>query len=215
MKRKFPPHFRQKKEKLVLQSRCSKDRFYTWKELKDYLDTLNEVQLGQPAQILPNSSCLDKPVLLLPLIGAGTVEEMCSVDGKVLTETHAIQDWEHHNEQVVALSDGAPFDEEGNSEFEMVEDGMIGNKTKKLYPHITRKPCEPTTKASRTPGFNSQMGFNDQQLMDQQEELCQKWEKGTISGEERKTLEGIQAELYRRIYQLEPRKKKNVPSKDK
>ncbi len=107
----------------------NEDGPYSYRNLRDFLNTLTESQLDQKVQLLPPGN----PALLQPVYAAGTIEEMCHVDGKIGTETHSADDFKHHPEQVVLLCDHSPYDEEGNNYFTMEEGGMRGNKTGKLY----------------------------------------------------------------------------------
>lgn len=118
------------KDAVILSHRVDEGVF-TWKKMLDCLGKLTEEQLQQPAMLLPPNPT-PAHSLLEPILCIGTVEELCHVDGDVCHETRG-PDFQHHPEQVVALRDWAPFDEEGNTSFTMEEGGMRGNKTGKLY----------------------------------------------------------------------------------
>ena len=119
------------KEHLIVASRCGE--ITTWEDVFQALKKLTPEQRKQNAMLLPPSP-LPTPLLLEPVVAIGTVEQMCHVEGKIVTKTRSADDFQHHPEQVVLLYDGCPFDEDGNSFFTMTEKGMVGNKTGKVYP---------------------------------------------------------------------------------
>jgi hypothetical protein len=102
---------------LTLQHRCSHPHddksdmpvFYSYRQLRDFLNSLTDEQLSQQVQILPQQNgSIDKPIGLEVVIGAGTVEEFLHVEGdpEPIVQTHSNIDWKHHPEQVVLASDG-------------------------------------------------------------------------------------------------------------
>ncbi len=123
---------REKQTIEMLNSRMGKG-IPRWRDVLDYLKTLTDEQLDQEAMLLPPNPT-GSLTLLEPIFAFGTVEEMCHVDGEVVTETRSGNDFKHHPEQVVALYDYAPYDEDGNTFFELVDGGFKGNKTGKIYP---------------------------------------------------------------------------------
>jgi hypothetical protein len=105
----------------------------TWKEVLEYLKYLTDIQLNQEAMLLPPQSDRTVPTHLEPIISLGTVEEMCHVDGEIITETRSSEDFKHHPEQVVMLYDIFPYDKDGNMFYEIIEGGFIGNVTGEIY----------------------------------------------------------------------------------
>ena len=120
----------EKQEQLIIKSRSGE--VTTWADVLKVLKKLTPAQLKQNAMLLP-SSPLPEPLLLEPIIGIGTVKEMCHVKGEIVTETRSADDFQHHPEQIVMLYDGSPFDKDGNSFYTMEDKGLRGNKTGKLY----------------------------------------------------------------------------------
>lgn len=109
----------------------------TWKDVLEFLQKLSEDQLNQTAMLMPPEPDQTKSVHLEPIVAMGTVAYMCSSldDDEVTTQTRGSDDFQHHPEQVIMLYDYSPYDEDGNTCYELVEGGFIGNVTGKLYPH--------------------------------------------------------------------------------
>jgi hypothetical protein len=107
----------------------------TFRALRVFLGKLSEEQLDQQVQILPHDPDGDKPTHLLPVYAIGAVKELCHIDDgdEIVIETRSADDFKHHPEQIVLESDDSPFDEDGNSSYDLEEDGWRGNKTGKLY----------------------------------------------------------------------------------
>jgi len=194
------------KEQLILKNRLNQEKkvMYTYQNLKEFVANLTDTQLAQQVQLLGPDNHTS---LLCPVIGGGTVEEMCHVDGVIAQTTHSVIDFEHHPEQVILLSDHCPFSEEGDQYYTMDEDEdgepiMIGNKTGKPHHIVKRERCEPTIKASRTPAFDKRQQNTDEELMAAQEEFARLSKERPLSTQELSALDFIQAELYRRIYHL-------------
>ena len=101
----------------------------TWNDVLEYLKKTPEHQLKQRAMLLPPTVDGDKPILL------GSAIALCTIIGLGLKDddTRGCEDFKHHPEQLVMLYDDSPFDEDGNTAYELVEGGFIGNKTGKLY----------------------------------------------------------------------------------
>jgi hypothetical protein len=208
----FDRHHKQKKELLTLKNRMRHHEAgapgFTYQQLRDALANMTPEQLAQQVEILGPCGSIGAPVMLEPVIGAGTIEELCHVDGKVETDTRSSVDFKHHPESFVLLSDYCGFGEDGDTAytFGTDEDGetiWIGNVTGKKRPLIERRENEPTVFASRTHGFARTIYSESKPLMDRQEELCRKAE---LTAEENQELLGIQAELYRRLFRLSKKK---------
>lgn len=201
----------EEKFRLILQYRCSEIRskerqvFYSYRQLLDFLHDLTEDQLDQQIQILTDECESGKASLLEPIIGSGTVEQLCHANDEVISETRNVMDFKHHPEQVVLLRDGPPYSEDGDTAYEMVKDGFIGNVTGKFKPWVTRKNAEPTIQASRSPIMQPQSQAQTTDLEKRLEELCQLSAKEGLSEEQTKEAESIMLEFYRRIYRLSPR----------
>ena len=109
--------------------------FFTYRHLLDYLLTLTDAQLRQNVMTMNPSGEVGEAVRLRPVFAAGTVEEMCHVDGSVETPTHSADDFRHHPEQVILLEDGSPYSKDGDSYYTLGKDeqGMYleGNVTGK------------------------------------------------------------------------------------
>ena len=105
----------------------------TWADVLAFLQTLTPEQLRQAPMAMPPEPDGDKPLGLMPLVTMGTIEEMCHVDGKVVTKTRSCDNDEHHPEQVVMLIDSFPYDNDGNGFYKMEGEGWRGNKTGILY----------------------------------------------------------------------------------
>lgn len=214
--RVFDRHAKQKKELLVLKNRM---RHYevppgspslSYEDLRRALNEMTPEQLAQQVQILPPCGSIGDPVMMEPIIGCGTVADLCHVDGKAETETRSSVDFKHHPEAYVLLSDYNGHGEDGDTSYLMDkdEDGelvFVGNVTGKRRPIIERRENEPSVFASRTHGFARTIYSESKPLTDRQEELCRKSE---LTAEENQELLGIQAELYRRLYRLDRRKEK-------
>jgi hypothetical protein len=120
---------------------------WTYRRLKGFLETLTDVQLNQPVQVfgpeteVPGPETEDcstpirfKPIRLKPVYAAGTVEQMChGKDGEILQETIG-PNFAHHPEQVIILIDYSPFGPEGDTSYELLDDGTLkGNVSGKEY----------------------------------------------------------------------------------
>lgn len=90
----------------------------TWLGLFNYLKTLSDQQLMQRIQIIPPST-LDHEGVLAHGIAIGTVEQAFG-DNK----TRSSYDNHHHPEDIVLLTDGNPFGEDGA----IAEDLMTGER---------------------------------------------------------------------------------------
>lgn len=113
---------------------------YDWRMLRDQLNSFKDDDpiLDQEVEALPNRADHQRPVRLLPVLAADTVENLCGDE-----ETRSAKDFTHNSEQFILLLDASPFDEEGNSFFTWQEDGsFIGNKTGKIKPSISPKVTE-------------------------------------------------------------------------
>lgn len=111
--------------------------FPTWATFRDFLNSLpaDDPRLAQRMEVLPHTSDHTKPVHLLPVVSWGTIEEMLHVNGEVCLETRSADKFEHRPDLFVLTLDDSPFDEEGNSFWEMNDDGsLVGNKTGKVVP---------------------------------------------------------------------------------
>jgi len=104
----------------------SEHSFKTWGDVLKYLQTLTYQQLEQRPMVMPHQPDDDKVVNLLPVVVMITVEE-------TELETRSAEDWNHHPEQVVLLTDLHPFDGEGNLFYTLEDEGGRGNNTGKLY----------------------------------------------------------------------------------
>jgi hypothetical protein len=118
----------------ILASRTG-DKKTTWKDVLSYLQSLNEDQLQQEAMLLPPNPT-PETTLLQPIIGMGTIAEMCHINEEIVSETRSGEDFAHHPEQVVLFFDYAPYDEHGNTFFTLTEDGFVGNKTGEIHEEI-------------------------------------------------------------------------------
>lgn len=217
----FDRHARQKKERLRMQRRCSHAELvlepgvlqpcYTYRALRDYLSGLDDDQLEQQVQLLNPGGSIDDSILLEPVIGAGTVAQMCSTEeGEAVQQIHSALDFEHHPEQIVLISDYSPFSEDGDSHYELQKDAdgeivLVGNKSGKVHDVVERKRCEPSIKASRTSAMTRRSDASDEELMQRQEALAVVARVGWLSSSEQSELDAIQAELYRRLYALPQR----------
>lgn len=201
---------RQEKVRLILNNRGidrEKVVIYSYAELRDYLNTLSEGELKQQVQILGDKGSLNEDSHLEPVVGAGTVEKMCHVDGEAVTQTRSAQDFQHHPEQVILVRDGSPFGKDGDSAYEMVKDGFIGNVSGKFFPFIEKKPHEPSMNASYSPAMQPKMGDSSEELQAKFETLCQR--SFDLQGQPESTandagLIPLMAELYRRLFHLDP-----------
>lgn len=212
-RRVFDRHDKQKKFQILLHGRIMKRSegepgpvLFSYRQLRDYLDKMPADALSQQVEILPpQGGSISDIIMLEPVIGVGTVEEMLHVDGEVVTETRSSQDFAHHPERIILLTDYNGHSKDGDTYYTMTDGGFIGNKTGKEKPWIDRGRCEPTMKASQTSGFLKLLPESDEELMQMQEDICMKGDAATT--EELSQLNHIQAELYRRIYRLTPREK--------
>lgn len=183
----------------LLDNRCDdmKSKF-TYRHLLNYLNRLDENELDQNVQIMPDHVTPD-PVRLEPAIAVGTVKDWCHEDGYVEVETRNADDFKHHPEQIIILTDGSPFSEDGDTYYTMKDGIFIGDKSGKEIPWVKRFPCEPSIKTSRTDAFKSKMTESDDELDEMLAKLC---ELGFPSKEQLEKIEQIQAELYRRLHYL-------------
>lgn len=222
-RRVFDRHATQKKELLTLKNRMRhhegpQEPSFTYADLQAALAKMTPEQLAQQVQILPPCGSIGDPVMLEPVIGAGTVEDLCHIDGKPQTETRSSVDFKHHPESFILLTDYCGFGEDGDTSYTMEEDAdgeliFVGNITGKRRPIIDRRENEPSVFASRTKGFARTIYSMGEPLTARQEELCRKSESEEgLTTEESQELIGIQAELYRRIYHLS--KKDRKPKRD-
>ncbi len=198
------------KDKLILDKRVLKAKgemkpHFTYRDLLEHLQKLDVSALDQQVEVLPPHND-GKPVRLHPVLGVNTVKEYCHVGEEIDTLTRSTLDFEHHPEQVVLLTDGSPFSVDGDTFFTLKDGNFVGNKTGKIKPFIKRHKEEPSVELSRGKAFQSRMTAPTKVLIKSQEELSLKYQDGTISLDEAANLDSIQAELYRRRYQL-PEKK--------
>lgn len=106
----------------------------SYADLLTYLQSLTKEQLAQKVQAFLYQNN-DRPVKLLPLVSANTVENLCHVDGEVCTETRDVTDFKHHPEQVVLLLDSSPWTDEGDMFLKLNDDGSLtGVQTGLTYP---------------------------------------------------------------------------------
>lgn len=104
------------------------DGKFTYRDLRRCLRMLTEAELDQSVQILPHEPDEGKPIRLEPVVAIDSIERF-----EVESKTHSADDFEHHPEQIVLLSDYSPYSEDGDSFYELRPDGkMIGNKTGKI-----------------------------------------------------------------------------------
>lgn len=96
-------------------------------ELLEQLKKLSPEELKQPVQFALPEPNGDKRVTLYGCYELGYASDF---EGQ---GTRSVLDNEHHPEQVVIHSDQNPFSEDGDSIYELREDGKFyGNKTGKL-----------------------------------------------------------------------------------
>lgn len=188
---------------------------FTYQNLQDYINNLTPEQKQQQVQIF-GSNNNDEPILLDPVIEISTVKELCSAsNGEEIQTTRSCLDFKHHPEQIVLLKDLCPFSKDGDIYYSLEEDDdgeliMIGNITGKVEPFVKRKDCEPTIKASKTPIFESKLNQSNEELMNRQEELAELAELSKTTKVWNRELDEIQAELYRRIYRINPKITKEI-----
>jgi hypothetical protein len=103
--------------------------YLTYRKLRDFLNQIPEEQLDQAVQIIPPHTDGDAKLGLHGVYGLNTIEYYFGKD----QECRSVLDNKHHPEQLVILSDGCPFSEEGDSFYTLQPDGtMIGNATGKV-----------------------------------------------------------------------------------
>jgi hypothetical protein len=108
--------------------------YLSWRRLRERIDAMPPERLDDPVQLLPPSGH-DEPIPL------GVVYEMDTIgyystceDGSMVENyTRGVLDNENHPEHYVLLTDHNPHDKDGNTCFELTDDGCIGNKTGKNY----------------------------------------------------------------------------------
>ena len=106
---------------------------FTWKDLLVELQKLTPAELSQSVQVFPPHNTPD-PVKLMPVLGIGTIEFFGETDSR------SNDDFKHHPEQVVLLTDHHRFGDEGDTWYTLQEDGtMIGNISGKTFPLFGRK----------------------------------------------------------------------------
>jgi hypothetical protein len=103
----------------------------TYRDLLAYLNTLGDLQLDQPIQVL--DSCTEEPVALKGIYAIGTVGDLCACgDGDEFQPTRSTFDNDHHPESVVLLIDANPFGMDGA----IAEDLMTGER---IYPKTSTR----------------------------------------------------------------------------
>jgi len=120
------------------------DLKFTYEVLYQALAKLTPEQRKQSVQMFPPHNTPDA-VKLQPIYGLHTVKELCHADdGEVLDETRSADDFQHHPEQLVLLSDYHPFGDEGDTCYTWNEDGsMTGNVSGKTFDMFERlKPSK-------------------------------------------------------------------------
>lgn len=126
------------KEAVIIKGRVDEGTHFTWKQLLEQLKKLTPEQLAQNVQIFP-PHCTPDPIKLMPVYGVYTVAELCHDGDEVLDETRSADDFKHHPEQVVLMSDHCPFSDDGDTYFTMNEDGtMTGNVSGKTTDFLGR-----------------------------------------------------------------------------
>lgn len=177
---------------------------FTYQDLFEFLQTKTPEQLAQQAQIVPKGGGVTPaPINLETIICAGTVEELFYVDGTCDYEIRSSRDHKHHPEEIVLITDGHGFSEDGDTAYTMSvdEDGesiLIGNVSGKVTEFFPRKAGEPTKKLSKSKIF--QLAYLPEKT---REELFARLEE--LSKVEQVDLEevsALQAELYRRQYRI-------------
>jgi hypothetical protein len=107
---------------------------YTYRQLRDYLNTLAELELDQTVQLFTPRGTVGAAARLRPVVGAGTVAALCHVDGAVVTPTRNAHDFQHHPEQVVLVADLSPFSAEGDRFYTLEPGGLLrGDATGKVH----------------------------------------------------------------------------------
>jgi hypothetical protein len=104
------------------------ERKFTYRDLHAAIELLTDAERDQSVQILPNEPDGEKPIRLEPVVAIDSIERF-----EVSNPTHSADDFQHHPEQIVLLSDFSPYSEDGDSWYELLPDGkMRGDKTGKI-----------------------------------------------------------------------------------
>jgi hypothetical protein len=135
---------KQKSERAIIENRMNnhdkeKKVLFSYGDLLAGLQKLTPEQLAQEVRLMKGNSS-HRLALLKPVVAVGTVEEMCHVDGEVVTETRG-PGFVHNPAQVILVYDGPEFDEDGDTYYTM-EDGIneeTGKKEIMLRGNVTRK----------------------------------------------------------------------------
>ncbi len=124
---------------LTLENRMDK-LVFTWEDLLIALKKLTPEELKQSVQIFPPHNTPD-PVKLMPVLGIGTVDYF----GEKNTKSN--DDFKHHPEQVVLLTDHHRFSDDGDTYYTLQKDGtMIGNVSGKKIPLLKKKKTRKKSK---------------------------------------------------------------------
>ena len=111
----------------TLMNRMGKSK-YTWGDLLKALKKCTPEQLKQSVQIFPPHNTPD-PVKLMPGIAFDTIE------GFEETNSRSADDFKHHPEQLVLLTDHCGFSDYGDTYYTMdfVKKQMVGNVSGKIF----------------------------------------------------------------------------------
>jgi hypothetical protein len=79
-----------------------------WREIRDYLNTLTDEQLDDPAEFATNDDAQQEPIPLRPIVLAGPIEDIFNG-----VPTRSWSDNDHHPDTIVFYLDGNPYGRDG------------------------------------------------------------------------------------------------------
>lgn len=107
--------------------------YLTWEQLAEAIQQMPPERRGDPVQMLWYSN--EDPIPLMAAFHINMVDYYSRTqDGDPMPNyTRGVLDNQHHPEHYVLLIDENHFSEEGDTYYTLTDEGMVGNKTGKLY----------------------------------------------------------------------------------